>query len=83
MKNGFGSMSVNGVKNGSDGPEIRLPLYPRDRTSPARPVMSVSCQEGTFGAVPRDAATIVQTRFGLMVAHPDERFKTNSREKGI
>ena len=31
------------VTNGPAGLEIRLPFYPRDRTSPTRPAMSVSC----------------------------------------
>src|ERR1700722_20187194 len=31
------------VKGGPDGLEIRLLLYPRDRTSPASPTMPVAC----------------------------------------
>ena len=35
------------VINGPAGLEIRLPFYPRDRTSPTKPAMSVSCHEQT------------------------------------
>ena len=36
------------VINGPDGPEIRLPLFPRKRTQVGHRDMSVSCQEETF-----------------------------------
>ena len=34
----------NRVKNGPDGPEIRLPLFPRKRTQVGHRAVSVSCQ---------------------------------------
>jgi hypothetical protein len=44
----FSSSYTARVKLGSEGSETRLPLYPRDQTSPTRPAMSVSCQNRTF-----------------------------------
>ena len=41
----FSSSYTARVKLGSEGSETRLPLYPRDQTSPTRPAMSVSCQQ--------------------------------------
>jgi len=35
------------VINGPDGPEIRLPLFPRKRTQVGHRAMSVSCQQRT------------------------------------
>jgi len=35
------------VINGSNGPEMRLPLYTRKRTQVGHRGMSVSCQEAT------------------------------------
>jgi hypothetical protein len=40
-----------------DGLEIRLPFFPRDRTSPTRPAMSVSCHERTSGTLPNRSKT--------------------------
>src|SRR5580704_18147100 len=36
---------LDSTKIGSERPEIRLPFYPRDRTSPTKSAMSVSRQE--------------------------------------
>src|SRR6266403_499737 len=36
------------VINGPDGPEIRLPLFPRRRTQVGHRAMSVSCQQQTW-----------------------------------
>src|SRR5258708_32850141 len=40
-------MSELGLINGPDGPEIRLPLFPRKRTQVGHRAMSVSCQQET------------------------------------
>src|SRR5258706_13548121 len=37
-------MSAWGVINGPGAIKIRLPFHPQNRTSPSRPMMSVSCQ---------------------------------------
>jgi len=41
---GLEPRSVKGLINGPDGPEIRLPLFPRKRTQVGHRAMSGSCQ---------------------------------------
>jgi hypothetical protein len=51
---------------GPDGPEIRLPFYSQDRTSPTRPAMSVSCRfccKSRLLAMDRSAISLRTTGF--------------------
>jgi hypothetical protein len=41
---GESPFSTASVKNGSGGPEVRLPLYPRERTSHTTDAMSEKCR---------------------------------------